>query len=759
MKDTEETHVSGKRTVNLASIWIIVIFTVIAVTLVAIFVLVYSSVLNRELYSTLREEATVLSDNAGFQIMEPLRSEPARRLAGKEGLADMVQGISRKGEADSLEIQALSNWSAAVCAAISPCDKVDLFFPDIKMAVGSDGVHFLDDKKYTVRESSYAFLNGIEAESTVWLRRGFTESGEEVPYIVYVRPLPGIFPEGKTPMIVSAVKEERLHALLRGSLRTLGEDDMIFLSDSQGVIWSAADETLVGTYLPIARLNNQPCRLQNGQEVLLAESAGGDGGFMYVLAHPNKGWLRNYSSMFSTWVIVCMALLAFGMIAVLWVLMTHYSRPMRRLIRHYAIPEGGEESAGVLSSPVEHFSRIETALKDMTQYKSEQARFLQQNRPVLRSAWLNCLITGEAHYTGPMPQLGIDFPYPFFQAAMLSAQPDPETEQLILSCFPEGFRVEAFSSREKERVLLINHNQDKDAVPHILRQVGEKLDERKIPLIFGVGNWVEEESQVPVTFRCARRALSGRYFGDNSRVCVFEPKETPLKAEETMVQLVSRLYTLMNLIQRQAADEATEEIDAIVAKLKENPPYLSMMRSVMLTAAMFLCKLAYDMKSTPEEVFGDDLLNAYYHIEGIGAFSTRLKEDSMTLIAYLSRESSESNRSVVQYAILHIRNANPADLSIQSIADALSISTGHLSRLFHQETGKKLVDYLQETRMEYAARLIRENEMTNEQICEAVGYSRVQYFSTKFKEYYGVTVNEYRRKTRSEAGTPEEKAD
>ena len=122
----------------------------------------------------------------------------------------------------------------------------------------------------------------------------------------------------------------------------------------------------------------------------------------------------------------------------------------------------------------------------------------------------------------------------------------------------------------------------------------------------------------------------------------------------------------------------------------------------------------------------------------------------MTLIAYLSQENSKSNRSVVQYAVLHIRNTPPAELSTQSIADALSISTGHLSRLFHQETGKKLVDYLQEVRMEHAVRLIRENELTNEQICEAVGYSRLQYFSAKFKEYYGVSLNDYRRRCRSE---------
>ena len=747
---------SGKRMVNLASVFIILIFTVIAVTLVAIFVLVYSSILGREQYSTLREEATVLSDNADFQIMEPMRSEPARRLAAKEGLAEVAQSVSRKGEADSLEIRALSGWCASVCASTPPCERLLIYFPDYKMAVGSDGVHFLDDKKYTVNESCYAFLIGMDPENTAWLRQGFFENGEEVPYIVCVRPLPGVFPEEKTPIVAAAVREEKLHELLRGTLRTLGEGDMIFLSDSQGVIWSAQDQSLVGTALPITELNNQACRLQDGQEVLLSENASAVNGFAYVLARPNPGWLGNYSSTFSLWVILCMVLLGAGMVAVLWVLMAHYSRPMRRLLRHYAIPENGERSGSLVSSPSEHFSRIETALQDMSKIKLEREQFLLKSRPVLRSAWLNCLITGEAHYTGPMPQLGIDFPHPYFQAVVLSAPPDPETEQAILGCFGEGFEIAAFSSREKERVLLINHGQDQDAVPRALRAAGEMLNERNIPLAFGVGILADSESRVQVSFRCARRALSNRYFGDSSRVCVFEPKEMPVKGEEAMSGLVSRLYTLTGLIQRQAADEANEQIDAIAAELRENPPYLNMMRSIMLTAAMFLCKMVYDVKSTPEAVFGDDLMNVYYHIEELNAFSSRLKEDSMTLIAFLSRESSESNRSVVQYAVLHIRNANPADLSIQSIADALSISTGHLSRVFHQETGKKLVEYLQEVRMEHAVRLIRENELTNEQICEAIGYSRLQYFSAKFKEYYGVTLNEYRRRCRSEREAPKE---
>ena len=52
----------------------------------------------------------------------------------------------------------------------------------------------------------------------------------------------------------------------------------------------------------------------------------------------------------------------------------------------------------------------------------------------------------------------------------------------------------------------------------------------------------------------------------------------------------------------------------------------------------------------------------------------------------------------------------------------------------------------------HAAQLLSEGELTNEQICEAIGYSRLQYFSAKFKEYYGLTLTEYRRKCRYESG-------
>ena len=743
---------AGRRSVNLVSVWIVIIFSVIAATLAAMLLIVYSSALNEELRYTLREQITVLADNADLQVMEPIRAEAVRRLTAKAGFADVVQSVSRSDEAESGDIRALAAWCAEVNAAVPQSSRVDIYFPDKAMSVGSEGVRFIADKKYLVQASNYAFLLSLNPSEASWRRRVFRENGEDVPYIIYVRPCPGIFQPDRCPLVMTSIREEQLGALLKKALRTLGGDDRIFLADFDGVIWSAEDVGFIGAQLPRSESALQAVSLPDGTQALLVESGDSTGSFTYVMAHPDPGRLLHYDSTISVWVILCVVLIGAGMVCVLWVLMTNYARPMRRLMRRFSLEET-ESGSSLIALPSQHFTKLESAFMDLSQAREESERYLSQSRPALRQAWLNCLISGEARYAAPMPHLDIAFPHPYFQAVLLSERPTEAREKQILDAFaPSSFTVAAFDSREKERVYLFNHGQDASAVPDILNAAGKAQD----GISFGVGILARTPDMIPASFRCARRALFSRYFNMDSVVCVFDPDAEPVRSEDALPRLIEKLNSLSSVIRSRPTDEADQAIDGFVSQLKESVPSLSVMRSVMLLTAALLCKSVYDIKAAPEEVFGDDLMNVYYHIEDIGEFAARLKKDSRALNASLSRESSEGNRSIVEYAIHHIRGTPPAELSTQSIADALSISTGHLSRVFHQATGKKLVDYLQEIRMEYAAKLLREGRLSNEEICEAVGYSRPQYFSAKFRERYGLTVNEYRRRCKDEAGSGED---
>lgn len=727
-------------------LWIVVIFTVIAITLVAIFMLVYHSVLQKERYYTMRNQADVLADVADTQIVGTLQDQVLQRLAGKDLLTGYISAFAQEETLRAVDIRNLSEYFVDINAAFPQTDRLEIYFPSHRMVVGSLGVRFLEDKKHLNHETEYDYLSELPETDFCWLRHLIHRDGTETAYITLVRAYPGVFPSDCQPRLILSVSEENFHAMLRASLRTLAPEDMILLVQSEGVIWSAEDASLIGTTLSSPDSSFRSCTLANGQSVVFVEAVSASGSWRYVLAHPSAGRFTGYDSIFSIWALVCLALLIIGLILVLQVMMKHYALPMRRLIRHFSIPEE-EEDGKRLSVPEDHFLQIETALSDMSKINQEQEAFLAQNRPLLRDAWLNCFIRGEANYLGAQPQLGIDFPHPFFQVVIASSPVTSEEKECILSAFePAQWTVAAFESREKESVFLFNHGFDEHALAQKLEALSPRLDALDSSLVLGVGILAVREELTAASFRCARHALSARYFEKNQRVSVFDPHAPHAEAESALIQIISQLTELTSLIRHQSEEEVNQAIDSIILQIKESNPYPNVMRSIMLLAAMFLTKVVYDMRGDPAQVYADNLCDAYYHIEGISEFAQRLKQDSARLSRFLCAESSAGNRSVVQYAIYHIRNSPPAELSTQSIADALSISTGHLSRVFHQETGRKLVDYLQEVRMEHAARLLAEGKLSNSEICEAIGYSRLQYFSAKFKEHYGFTLNEYRRK-------------
>ena len=83
-----------KRKMNVVSVWIIVIFTVIAITLVSLFMLVYSSILRSEMQATLREQVEVLRDNADHQVVDVIQNQLARSLATKDASTGYINALA-----------------------------------------------------------------------------------------------------------------------------------------------------------------------------------------------------------------------------------------------------------------------------------------------------------------------------------------------------------------------------------------------------------------------------------------------------------------------------------------------------------------------------------------------------------------------------------------------------------------------------------------------------------------------------------------
>jgi AraC-like DNA-binding protein len=79
----------------------------------------------------------------------------------------------------------------------------------------------------------------------------------------------------------------------------------------------------------------------------------------------------------------------------------------------------------------------------------------------------------------------------------------------------------------------------------------------------------------------------------------------------------------------------------------------------------------------------------------------------------------------------------------------VGISSRHFSRLFVQELGITVPDYLSILRIKKAKDLLQNSEMDITRIAYSLGFNSSQYFITCFKRIEHVTPKEYRRLVRN----------
>ena len=90
-----------------------------------------------------------------------------------------------------------------------------------------------------------------------------------------------------------------------------------------------------------------------------------------------------------------------------------------------------------------------------------------------------------------------------------------------------------------------------------------------------------------------------------------------------------------------------------------------------------------------------------------------------------------------------------ADITLNSIAVDLGISSQYLCRTFKEETGKTFLEYLTSRRLETAAELLRGTDCPVKDIAQLCGYQDTVYFARLFKRNTGLTPSDYRSRSES----------
>ncbi|ADE54968.1 helix-turn-helix domain-containing protein [Coraliomargarita akajimensis] len=93
-------------------------------------------------------------------------------------------------------------------------------------------------------------------------------------------------------------------------------------------------------------------------------------------------------------------------------------------------------------------------------------------------------------------------------------------------------------------------------------------------------------------------------------------------------------------------------------------------------------------------------------------------------------------------------------LSLANIAQSVDLSRERLSRLFHQSLGLTFSEYLSQTRLATARKLLTESELPITQIAYESGFQSLSQFNRRFKSSERESPSTFRKRARSLQTSP-----
>ena len=122
-----------------------------------------------------------------------------------------------------------------------------------------------------------------------------------------------------------------------------------------------------------------------------------------------------------------------------------------------------------------------------------------------------------------------------------------------------------------------------------------------------------------------------------------------------------------------------------------------------------------------------------------------MKEYFVTAIELVNEVSHVNLNSISERASRFIRKNVHKTISLSLIADELHFNKSYLSRMFKEETGKNIVQYIVDCKIEKAKEYLEDHQYKLSEISDLLSFSNQQYFSIIFKKEMGLSPIEYRK--------------
>lgn len=411
-------------------------------------------------------------------------------------------------------------------------------------------------------------------------------------------------------------------------------------------------------------------------------------------------------------------------------------------------------------------NKIESEKTHIKEYEKLKRR-LDESLPYMREKFLNELLMGEPDQDELLDKLAyfnieINQQSDTFQTAVVEVSNSiegaferEEEERILLAMrcsdiirqiLREDRHVQIFFDNGRKIVILSNNEElDLTDCCEIIKNL--IINRCKCFVCIGIGNRVRGLRNIKITYREACDALNYKVVIGKNQVVNYN--DITYNSDHSWRGIPNKREKLDFLVKTGMKDKATELIDELFSEGCFNPPVT--VENIRLEAFDILSactRVLLELKIDPLSLWGKHIqpYEDVSRMDNLLELKDYLKSLMEKVIDKIHRlNEKKANMLIMQIQEYIQQNMHNANLSLSVIARQFYISPSHLCRLFKQETKQTVVEYITKVRMECAAKLLKETNLKVYRIGEKVGINDPNYFSTIFKKFTGLSVNEFRK--------------
>lgn len=637
-----------------------------------------------------------------------------------------------------------------------------IFFRDNEMAVSrecgldADQFYTIESREIILGKDEWKELMHKDYSDAYMVFNGLNEEGENVRSIAYLQTIPLT---GRTNNVGTLVLMVKVNTILK-TIREISwlHNGIVLILDDTNQIVASTQPILINENLNYETFANEKDIVYTrttDTEYAVCYVTSGKNTWKYIMMMPTNvfweqaAYLRNviYSAL-----VLCIVL---GGVAAFVFTKKNYN-PMHKLVQALANGDVAD-----LDSKYKEFDFIKDVVSNVLNEKKALAKTLDEKDNALSNSILVRLLSTNTGLDknaieilashGADPENG-RFLVILFQMDEYYATDETELTKYVISSVVEeivnmkyiglmadmGDNMLACIVNIKER-----DNSIRDMFPvlnNIRQLIGMKLN---IQLNVSTGNVHKGAREIARSCKEAFEALQAQSFLNKDGIITYdeitslnENYHYSLNIENKLLNLVKagefeNAYTLLDeILEKSSGDEEFSidtakcmmfDIVGTLLKISNTIEYKEFMKHAQPYMRLTDCASLEDMKSEIKSMFG--ILCNFAVKNTVEAVDNRLSKKVDAFI--------EGNYSNV-------------NLGLQMIADHFGLTPMYVSKVYKNQTGKKIVDRIKEIRIEKSKQmLITEKKIKD--ISEMVGFVNSSVFIKIFKEYEGITPGNYRR--------------